>query len=108
MVYTEEAVVHHKLFDYRADFRWLLARSFWQGYSKRVFGRLYPDAPDDKNDYLRWLLSERVPGRLRGLVAAPSTPALAQLLAVVAFTAAVGAGYLYAALTPGLVERANG
>ncbi|MFB6301618.1 MAG: glucosyl-dolichyl phosphate glucuronosyltransferase [Haloferacaceae archaeon] len=108
MVYTEEAVVHHKLFDYRTDFGWLVARSFWQGYSKRVFDRLYPDAPDDKNDYLRWLLGERVPGRLRGLATTPSVPALAQLLAVFAFTAAVGLGYLYAVLTPGLVERANG
>jgi glycosyltransferase involved in cell wall biosynthesis len=108
MVYTEGAVVHHKLFDYRADFRWLVARSFWQGYSKRVFDRLYPDAPDAKNDYLGWLVGERVPGRLRGLVRSPSLAAVAQLIAIVVFTAAVGLGYAYAVATPDLVERSNG
>ena len=107
MVYTDEAVVQHKLFDYRARFRWLVARSFWQGYSKRVMDLLYPDAPDDKNDYLRWLVGERVPGRLKGLVRAPSVAAVAQLVAVFVFTAAVGAGYVYGVATPGLVERTN-
>jgi glycosyltransferase involved in cell wall biosynthesis len=107
VVYTEDAVVHHTLFAYRGDFRWLVARSFWQGYSKRVMDLLYPDAPDDKNDYLRWLVGERVPGRLKGLITKPSVAAVLQLLAIVVFTSAVGLGYLYAILTPNLVERTN-
>jgi hypothetical protein len=108
MVYTDEAVVHHRLFDYRARFRWLVFRSFWQGYSKRVMDLLYPDAPDDKNDYLRWLLGERVPGRLRGLLGSKSKgAAVAQLVSIFVFTAAVGLGYGWATVTPELVERAN-
>jgi len=107
MVFTEEAVVHHKLFDYRAEFGWLVSRSFWQGYSKRVMDLLYPDAPDDKNDYLGWLIGERVPGRVKGLVRSPSLPAVEQLLAIVVFTAAVGLGYVYGMATPNLVERTN-
>jgi glycosyltransferase involved in cell wall biosynthesis len=108
MVYTEDAVVHHTLFDYRGNFRWLIARSFWQGYSKRVFDLLYPDAPDDKNDYLRWLVGDRVPRRLLGLPGSPSkAAALAQLIAIFVFTSTVGAGYLAALLTPDVAERAN-
>jgi hypothetical protein len=33
--------------------------------------------------------------------------AVAQLVAVFVFTAAVGAGYVYGVATPGLVERTN-
>ena len=107
MVYTEDAVVHHTLFEYRGEFRWLVSRSFWQGYSKRVMDLLYMDAPDAKGDYLKWLLTDRVPRRLEGLVRSPSTAAVTQLGAIGAFTLAVGLGYLYAIATPDLVENAN-
>jgi hypothetical protein len=45
-----------------------------------------------------------VPGRLKGLARAPSVAAVAQLVAVFVFTAAVGAGYLAATVRPP-VER---
>ncbi|AXG07704.1 glycosyltransferase family 2 protein [Haloplanus rubicundus] len=107
MVFTEDAIVHHKLFDYRGDFQWLVFRSFWQGYSKRVMDLLYPDAPDDKGAYLRQLLTYFVPGRLRRLIRSPSTIEAKQVLSIFVFTAAVGLGYLYAMLTPNVVEKAN-
>jgi glycosyltransferase involved in cell wall biosynthesis len=107
MVYTEEAIVHHTLFEYRGEFRWLVFRSFWQGYSKRVMDLLYPNAPDAKGDYLKWLLTDRIPRRLEGLIRSPSTAAVTQLGAITAFTIAIGLGYLYAMATPELVEKAN-
>ncbi len=100
MVFTAEAVVHHTLFDYRGDFRWLVARSFWQGYSKRVFDLLYPDASGDETEYLWWLLGERVPRRVRGFFRRPSPPAVEQIVAIFVFTAAVGLGYLSAVVRP--------
>jgi hypothetical protein len=100
MVFTEDAVVHHTLFDYRGDFRWLVARSFWQGYSKRVFDLLYPDAASDESEYLRWLLGERVPGRLRGFLRRPSLPAIEQIVAILVFTTVVAVGYLSAVVRP--------
>ena len=108
MVYTEDAVIHHKLFDYRGEFRWLLFRSFWQGYSKRVMDLLYPDAEDNKSSYLKRLLTRFVPKRVRDLGRSPSVAQLQQLAAIFAFTAAVGLGYVYAMATPNLVEKANG
>jgi hypothetical protein len=68
---------------------------------------LYPDAPDAKGDYLKWLLTNRVPRRLEGLVRSPSTAAVTQIGAIGAFTAAVGLGYLYAIATPKLTQKAN-
>jgi hypothetical protein len=107
MVFTKDAVVHHKLFDYRGDFQWLVSRSFWQGYSKRVMDLLYPNAPDNKSAYLNQLLTHFVPKRLRGLVRSPSAAEVMQLLSIAVFTGAVGLGYLYAMLTPNVVQKAN-
>jgi hypothetical protein len=104
VVYTDDAVVDHKLFDYRGDFRWLVARSFWQGYSKRVMELLYPDEDGDETDYLRYLFLDRVPRRVKGCVTKPSVAAVLQVLTIFVFTGAVGLGYLYALLTPGLLE----
>ncbi|WP_440764031.1 glucosyl-dolichyl phosphate glucuronosyltransferase [Natronorubrum sp. DTA7] len=95
VVYNTEAVVHHKLFDYRGDFRWLVFRSFWQGYSKRIMDLLLPEASGDKNEYLKQLLLEFVPGRVSDLVRRPSSAKAKQLATIFIFTAAVGFGYLY-------------
>jgi len=107
MVFTEDAVVDHKLFDYRGEFRWLVARSFWQGYSKRVMDLLYPDAEDNKRSYLKQLCTYFVPKRVVNLVRSPSLARLQQLVAIFVFTTAVGLGYLYAAATPDVVAKAN-
>jgi glycosyltransferase involved in cell wall biosynthesis len=107
MVFTEDAVVDHKLFDYRGEFRWLVARSFWQGYSKRVMDLLYPDAEDNKRSYLKQLLTYFVPKRMTNLVQQPSFAHLQQLVAIFVFTTAVGLGYLYAVVTPDVVKKAN-
>ncbi|WP_251342960.1 glucosyl-dolichyl phosphate glucuronosyltransferase [Haloplanus halophilus] len=105
VVYTDDAVVDHKLFDYRGEFTWLVARSFWQGYSKRVMSLLYPDEDGDETDYLRFLFLDRVPRRVKGCVTKPSVAAVLQILTIFVFTGAVGLGYLYAFLTPGLLEK---
>ncbi|WP_121740999.1 glucosyl-dolichyl phosphate glucuronosyltransferase [Natronorubrum halophilum] len=104
VVYNTEAVVHHKLFDYRGDFRWLVFRSFWQGYSKRIMDLLLPEASGDKNQYLKRLMLEFVPSRLSDLVRKPSGPKAKQLVSILVFTAAVGFGYLYGLLE---VERSE-
>ncbi|MCU4973006.1 glycosyltransferase family 2 protein [Halobacteria archaeon AArc-m2/3/4] len=98
VIYNTDAVVHHKLFDYRGDFRWLVFRSFWQGYSKRIMDLLLPEAAGDKNQYLKQLLLEFVPMRLKDLLREPSLPKTKQLVAIFVFTAAVGSGYLYGLL----------
>jgi len=104
MVFTTDAVVHHKLFDYRGEFQWLLFRSFWQGYSKRVMDLLYPNESGNETAFLRFLFLNRVPRRAKGVVARPSVAAVMQILTICVFTGAVGLGYLYALLTPGLLR----
>ncbi|MFA9426363.1 glucosyl-dolichyl phosphate glucuronosyltransferase [Natronorubrum sp. A-ect3] len=98
VIYNTDAVVHHKLFDYRGDFRWLVFRSFWQGYSKRIMDILLPEASGDKNEYLGQLMLEFVPDRVGELVREPSSAKAKQLVTIFIFTAAVGFGYLYGLL----------
>ncbi len=98
MIYNRNAVVNHQLFDYRGDFRWLVGRSFWQGYSKRIMDVLLPEAAGDKNEYLKQLMLEFVPERLWDLGREPALSKAKQLVAIFVFTAAVGFGYLYGLL----------
>jgi glycosyltransferase involved in cell wall biosynthesis len=107
VIYNKRARVHHKLFEYRTEPRWLVFRSFWQGYSKRVMDLILPQASDGKNEYLRDLMLVYVPDRLYKLATDPSAAKAKQLVAIFVFTAAVGFGYLYGMLTPDLVERVN-
>jgi glycosyltransferase involved in cell wall biosynthesis len=95
VVYNPDAVVAHKIFDYRTEPKWLLQRAFWQGYSKRVMEQLMEDGSDNETAFLNQLLGEYVPRRLKNLLRSPTVPALLQLLSIVVFTVAVGLGYGY-------------
>ncbi|WP_435099454.1 glucosyl-dolichyl phosphate glucuronosyltransferase [Halorubrum sp. N11] len=99
VVYNEEAIVYHKIFEYRTEFRWLVGRAFWQGYSKRVMNLRHPEDEGNEGEYLRNLATKYVPQRIRSIVGGPSVPKLAQLAAIFVFTAAVGFGYLYGLAT---------
>jgi len=93
--YTPDAVVAHKIFDYRTDPAWLVRRAFWQGYSKRGMEKFVPASTGEEGAFLGDLLTRFVPARLAGLARDPSTAAALQLLFVFVLTGAVGAGYLY-------------
>ena len=100
VVYVEDAVVHHTLFDYRGEFRWLLFRSFWQGFSKRVMELLYPGAQGNESAFLKDLFVRALPSRVKRTVADRSTTPVKEAVAILAFTGAVALGYAY-----GLVRR---
>lgn len=99
VIYNDNAVVYHKIFKYRADFRWLVSRAFWQGYSKRVMSKLYPEDEGNEGAYLKNLVTKYIPTRLRNLISNPSRPGVEQLLTIFVFTAAVGFGYIYGLAT---------
>jgi len=93
--YNPDAVVAHKVFEYRTEPAWLLDRAFWQGYSKRAMEVLLEESSGEESDFLGALLGEYVPSRLFGLLRAPSREKGAQLLLLFVLTAMVGTGYLY-------------
>lgn len=93
--YNPEAIVAHKVFDYRTDPKWLLGRAFWQGYSKWSMKSLLGNGGDEESEYLQRVVTEFLPGRIHLLVRNPSIDRTSQLVMMVALTAAVGLGYLY-------------
>ncbi|WP_276254269.1 glucosyl-dolichyl phosphate glucuronosyltransferase [Halomontanus rarus] len=93
--YVPEAEVGHKVFEYRTDFRWLLERAFWQGYSKRAMEVLVPDSSDEEGDFLGQLLFDSVPARVRATVDGETRRQGRQLLTLCLLTVTVGFGYLY-------------
>ena len=98
VIYVEDAVVHHKLFDYRGEFRWLVFRSFWQGFSKRVMELLYPGAQGNESAYLKDLFTVYLPRRVKEAIFDQSISQLKQIVSILVFTGAVGFGYLYGGL----------
>ena len=96
VIYNPDAEVGHKVFDWRLDKRWLLERSFWQGYSKRAMETLVSaDSSAEESDFLRTLLLEFVPSRAKQLLTGPSVPRFKQLVTLFVLTGTVGVGYLY-------------
>lgn len=100
VVYVKDAIVYHKLFDYRGEFQWLIFRSFWQGFSKRVLELLYPGAQANESAFLKDIFLRAIPSRARRTVIERTTEPAKEALAIIAFTSAVGLGYGY-----GLVRR---
>jgi GT2 family glycosyltransferase len=95
VMYNPDAVVSHKIYQYRKEPRWLLERAFWQGYSKRAMEKLVPDSSDEESDQLKRLLFRYIPGRIGKLLVRPSETKLYQLLMLFALLGATGFGYLW-------------
>ena len=98
VVYNPDAIVAHKIFDYRTEPRWMLERAFWQGYSKQVMKELIHEGGNNETAFLMQLLGEFIPRRCVDLVWSPTVPKVLQLLSIVVFTIAVGLGYGYGVL----------
>ena len=95
--YNPDAVVAHKVFEYRTEFWWMVDRAFWQGYSKRAMDTLVPESGGDEGEFLGDLVTEFIPGRVKELARSPSLVAVLQLVMLMVFTGCVGGGYLYGA-----------
>jgi len=93
--YTPDALVAHKVFEYRTDPGWLVDRAFWQGYSKRGMEVLVPESTGEESDFLGTLLFTSVPDRVGDIVRSPSVASVLQLVFLFMLTGAVGVGYLY-------------
>ena len=96
VIYNPDAEVGHKVFEWRTDGRWLLERSFWQGYSKRAMETLVSEESSrEETEFLGQLLTEFVPGRVKSLVADPEAAKATQLVTLFVLTGTIGTGYLY-------------
>jgi GT2 family glycosyltransferase len=98
VVYTPDAVVSHKIYQYRTEPKWLVERAFWQGYSKRAMETIIPESSDEESEQLRRLLLRYIPRRIWNLLISPSKSRATQLLMLFVLLTATGIGYLYGTL----------
>ncbi len=95
VIYTPDAVVAHKIYQYRTQPTWLVKRAFWQGYSKRAMEKLVPDSSDEESQQLRRLFGEYIPKRVWQLLIRPTRMKLKQMCMLFLLLAATGIGYFY-------------
>jgi glycosyltransferase involved in cell wall biosynthesis len=93
--YVPNAVVEHKIYEYRTRPGWLLKRAFMQGVSKRGMEQFVPASTGEERAFLGRLFGRFVSERLRGLASDPNPTDATQLVFLLLLTAAVGLGYLY-------------
>jgi len=100
MLYNPDAIVEHKIFQYRTKIMWLCRRAFWQGYSKHRLKQINASGSDDaESEFLEHLLFSSMPRRISRLTRSPSLAKLQQLLMLFILTACVGLGYVYGIIT---------
>lgn len=95
VIYNPDAVVHHKIYQHRTEYDWLLKRAFWQGYSKRAMASLVPGESDDESKFARNLFLKFLPDRVWGALTRRSEHATEKLLMLVTLTAATAFGYFW-------------
>jgi len=94
--YTPYARVYHRVYPYRITRRFLSGQSYWQGYSKAIYQRLYPEDADLRKlgremELLRRIVAGVVPRSLFSLPRRPVPSARTLLLtAQVLFHVALG------------------
>jgi hypothetical protein len=93
--YDPEAEVAHKVFEYRTEFRWLVDRAFWQGYSKRAMETISPNTGNEETDFLNHLFTDATPAYAHKIAYTPSFTSILQFVMLFIFTILVGMGYLY-------------
>ncbi len=100
VIYNPKAVVYHKIPPAKVKVGLLLKRAFYQGYSKALLKKLSisADSVATERSYLKALLLEYIPGRLKRFYRLTE---LKKLLMLFACIGAVGLGFVY-----GYVKRA--
>jgi glycosyltransferase involved in cell wall biosynthesis len=95
VVFTPDARVRHKIYEYRTEKDWLLRRAFWQGYSKRAMANLVPGESDDEAEFVRNIFLRYLPDRMWGALTRRSENATEKFLMLIVLIVATGLGYLW-------------
>ncbi len=92
IVYEPNAVVHHKVHAFRVSLKYLVRRSYDEGYSKAIMQKCLKTSGQlsTENSYLRYLLCKSIPNRIKNFHKKES---FIQLGAIAVSTIATVAGY---------------
>jgi glycosyltransferase involved in cell wall biosynthesis len=76
ILYNPSVRVRHKVYTYRLGGRFVRGQAYWQGYSKALLRKIYPDDPDThalvrEKDLLRRILFKLIPRTLKQFFTSP-------------------------------------
>lgn len=94
IIYDPSSIVYHKVPNSRASFRYLMKRSFYEGFSKALITNYKPNPLNSlstEEDYLKYLLKNAVPLRLKRFYIFDN---ICQLMTILISTCSVLAGYI--------------
>jgi glucosyl-dolichyl phosphate glucuronosyltransferase len=94
VIYNPEAIVYHKIHPSKVRIKMLFIRSFFQGYSKALIGKLETteNAMNTEKSYLRFLLLKRIPQRIFRI---DRISEVKKGFVLILAVTGVGLGYLY-------------
>jgi GT2 family glycosyltransferase len=96
--YLPDAAVSHKVYAEQLTPSWLLDRSYWQGYTKWKLSQTVEESTETENEYLAFLFTTALPRYLKETIQNLSHVPLVKAIILLAFTAAVGVGYIHGAI----------
>lgn len=76
IMYNPDVKVYHRVYTYRLSDKFVKGQSYWQGYSKALLKKMYPNDMDTKNlvkefDLLKRIVFGLIPRSIAGLVTSP-------------------------------------
>jgi len=98
VIYNPAAIVHHKIPVTKTRLKVLLKRSFYQGYSKALLGKmkLCRDCISIERSHLKDLLIQYIPRKIKKVFSGPSrVTGIKQIIILVCCIFAVGLGFIH-------------
>jgi glucosyl-dolichyl phosphate glucuronosyltransferase len=107
VIYNPEAIVHHKIPSSKVKLGTLYRRSFYQGYSKALIKKIdsVKDPLNTERSYLRYLLIESIPGRLKRFY---HFSELKKVLVLIISIIGVGLGFIFGSVQKNIIKKQSG
>jgi GT2 family glycosyltransferase len=76
ILYVPDMAVYHRVYPYRLSYEFVRRQSYWQGYSKAIYRKMYPgdsdlNALERERDVLKSILLRVIPRALLDLLITP-------------------------------------
>ena len=100
IIYDPDAIVSHRIYNYRLTLKYILNRAYGDGFSKAYISKKYAgNALATENSYLRSLISKSIPHELLNVLTGKKKgDALKRLLIQISVITVFGVGFIWGGL----------
>lgn len=98
VLYNPEAIVGHRVYQYRTEPTFLLKRAFYQGVSKRGMQLYTQTELDSESNFLKGLLIQSIPEKIQKIMSGKYKQGLLKAIFLILGIASVGFGYIWGSI----------